>query len=293
MLILGTREPVTEPDTGISLVREQYRHRLRGTSSDDDHFGGVANSTYESPPLRRRQRITWPGTVTYCLDYVTVKGCPGAHLQNLERQGAFLSRQRALLAFRQSARHPTMAKLSFYRRTLPLKLCRAPWSPGHTRRIHVHRKPGRGRPSSLPSRRRPGLGHGLSLPAGHLQVEQGRADEQMAALPLDRHGWHSDWNKALNKHNLWIQATIDTINLSLSITGGSSNEDYDVYHYNADGYLDQVVVVVADNIDTEFDGASTQDGQPVGVLTGYCQPGIGDPIEQHCPDWVDSGPQMI
>jgi len=101
------------------------------------------------------------------------------------------------------------------------------------------------------------------------------------------------WNKALNKHNLWIQPIIDTINLSLTITGGSSNEDYDVYHYNADGYVDQVVVVVADNVDTEFDGASTQDGQPVGVLTGYCQPGIGDPIEQQCPDWVDSGPQMV
>ena len=76
------------------------------------------------------------------------------------------------------------------------------------------------------------------------------------------------WEKALNKHNLWIQAIIDTINMSLNITGGRADTGYNVYHYNADGYIDQVVVVAADNYNTQFDGHATQDGQPDGVLTG-------------------------
>lgn len=101
------------------------------------------------------------------------------------------------------------------------------------------------------------------------------------------------WEKALNKHNLWIQAIIDAIDNSLNITGGRSNTDYTVYHYNADGYVDQTVTVVADNVDTQFAGAPTQDGHPVGVTTGYCTPGIGDPIEQQCPQWVDTGPDPL
>jgi hypothetical protein len=116
-----------------------------------------------------------------------------------------------------------------------------------------------------------------------------------------RHGYYNPaadpegfgWEKARNKHNLWIQAIIDTINMSLDITGGRSDTDYTVYHYNPDGYVDQTVTVVADNVDTEFDGKSTQDGQPVGVLTGYCTPGVGEPIEEQCPQWVDTGPDPL
>jgi hypothetical protein len=116
-----------------------------------------------------------------------------------------------------------------------------------------------------------------------------------------RHGYYNPaadpegfgWEKARNKHNLWIQAIIDTINMSLDITGGRSGADYTVYHYNPDGYVDHTVTVVADNVDTEFDGKSTQDGQPVGVLTGYCTPGMGDPIEEQCPQWVDTGPDPL
>jgi len=96
------------------------------------------------------------------------------------------------------------------------------------------------------------------------------------------------WSKAIDYHNLWMQPIIDTVRLSFSITGGNSDRDYTVYHYNPDGYVDQTVTVVSDNVDLEFDGAPTQDGHPVGVITGYCTPGVGDPIEQLCPDWVDT-----
>lgn len=101
------------------------------------------------------------------------------------------------------------------------------------------------------------------------------------------------WSKALGKHNLWIQAIVDAIDNSLDITGGRSDQDYTVYHYNVDGYIDQTVTVVADNVATSFDGNPTQDKKPVGVMTGFCTPGEGDPIEQQCPQWVDTGPDPL
>jgi hypothetical protein len=44
---------------------------------------------------------------------------------------------------------------------------------------------------------------------------------------------------------------------------------------------------VADIASTDFDGTSTQDGHPVGVITGFCNNGSGKK-EPVCPDWVDS-----
>jgi hypothetical protein len=95
------------------------------------------------------------------------------------------------------------------------------------------------------------------------------------------------WEKALNKHNLYIQPIIDTISGALNPYGSNSSRDYEVYHYNVDGNLDQAVIVVADIADTYFDGNYTQDGKTVGVLTGYCL--NGSLVEEElCPDWVNN-----
>jgi uncharacterized low-complexity protein len=120
---------------------------------------------------------------------------------------------------------------------------------------------------------------------------KGSAIDTHSVAVVIRHGYYNPaanpegfgWSKALGKHNLWIQAIVDAIDNSLHITGGRSAEDYTVYHYNPDGYIDQTVTVVADNVATSFAGNSTQDKQPVGVTTGYCTPGVGDPIEEQCP----------
>jgi hypothetical protein len=110
-----------------------------------------------------------------------------------------------------------------------------------------------------------------------------------------RHGyWNPDlsppgfgWAKAYYYHNLWMQPMIDTIRMAANPYGSNSSRDYEVYHYNPDGYLDQRVIVVADITDVYFDGHYTQDGHAVGVLTGYCESGNGT-FESECPDWVDS-----
>ena len=110
-----------------------------------------------------------------------------------------------------------------------------------------------------------------------------------------RHGyWNPEvspqgfgWAKALDVHNLYIQPIIDTIANALNPTGSNSNRNYEVYHYNGDGNLDQEVIVVADIVDTYFAGNYTQDGASVGVLTGYCLDATGKQ-EQQCPDWVNS-----
>jgi hypothetical protein len=110
-----------------------------------------------------------------------------------------------------------------------------------------------------------------------------------------RHGyWNPDlsppgfgWSKAYYYHNLWMQPMIDTIRMAANPYGSNSSRDYEVYHYNPDGYLDQRVIVVADIVDIYFDGHYTQDGHAVGVLTGYCESGNGT-FETVCPDWVDS-----
>ena len=93
------------------------------------------------------------------------------------------------------------------------------------------------------------------------------------------------WTKALQKHNLWIQPTIDAIAGAFP-QGSDTNRNYEIYHYT-NGVFDQAVLVVADIADTEFDGISTHDGHPVGVITGYC---LNDVLaaEQDCPDWVDT-----
>jgi hypothetical protein len=44
--------------------------------------------------------------------------------------------------------------------------------------------------------------------------------------------------------------------------------------------------VVADNVDTSFQGVHTGDSHSVGEITGYCENG-GGTIENQCPDWVN------
>ena len=100
------------------------------------------------------------------------------------------------------------------------------------------------------------------------------------------------WSKALYYHNLWMQPMIDTITFALEPRGSNSSRNYEVYHYNPDGYLDQEVVVVADIQDDFFQGYPTHDGKAVGVITGYCNNGSGS-METECPDWVDTGPNSI
>lgn len=75
-------------------------------------------------------------------------------------------------------------------------------------------------------------------------------------------------------------------------TGSNSSRNYEVYHNNPDGYVDQEVVVVADIQDNSFQGVSTIDLKAVGVITGYCNTGSGA-IEPGCPDWVDEGPNSL
>jgi hypothetical protein len=94
------------------------------------------------------------------------------------------------------------------------------------------------------------------------------------------------WSKAYYYHNLEMQPMIDTIRLAIP-KGSASSRNYEVYHYNADGYVDQRVVVVADIVETSFQGESTKDGHPVGVITGYCESGSGA-FETECPEWVDT-----
>jgi hypothetical protein len=70
------------------------------------------------------------------------------------------------------------------------------------------------------------------------------------------------------------------------IGGNTSKEYYDVYHYNPNHQIDQYVWVVADNVDTSFQGVHTGDSHSVGEITGYCENG-GGTIENQCPDWVN------
>lgn len=100
------------------------------------------------------------------------------------------------------------------------------------------------------------------------------------------------WAKALYYHNLWMQPMIDTITFAASPYGSNSSREYEVYHYNPDGYVDQEVIVVADIQDPNFQGQSTIDGKALGVLTGYCLTG-SNANEAQCPDWVDSGPNSL
>lgn len=95
------------------------------------------------------------------------------------------------------------------------------------------------------------------------------------------------WSKAYYYHNLWMQPMLDTITYAANPTGSNSSRDYEVYHYNVDGELDQEVIVVADIQDGSFAGVSTQDGYILGVLTGYCLT-PGGVEEPECPDWVNS-----
>jgi len=83
-----------------------------------------------------------------------------------------------------------------------------------------------------------------------------------------------------------MQPIIDTIRMAVNPIGSLSSRNYEIYHYY-NGILDQEVVVVADIASTDFDGTSTQDGHPVGVITGFCNNGSGKK-EPVCPDWVDS-----
>lgn len=100
------------------------------------------------------------------------------------------------------------------------------------------------------------------------------------------------WSKAYYYHNLWMQPMLDTITYAATPRGSNSSRDYEVYHYNPDGYVDQEVIVVADIQDDDFQGQSTIDHKPVGVITGYClTPGGAE--EPECPDWVDSGPEEL
>jgi hypothetical protein len=110
-----------------------------------------------------------------------------------------------------------------------------------------------------------------------------------------RHGYYNPeaspegfgWQKALHKHNLFIQPVIDTIAGAQHPRGSNASRDYEVYHFNFDGKLDQEVIVVADIADTSFAGNPTQDGHTVGVLTGYCL-NASAVEEELCPDWVNS-----
>jgi hypothetical protein len=92
-------------------------------------------------------------------------------------------------------------------------------------------------------------------------------------------------DKALYYHNLWLQPSIDTIHFGI-VTDSASSEHYDVYHYNAQGKVDQYVWVVADNVDDSFQGVKTGDGHSVGLITGWCANG-SDALETTCPDWVN------
>jgi hypothetical protein len=92
-------------------------------------------------------------------------------------------------------------------------------------------------------------------------------------------------DKALYYHNLWLQPSLDTIHGGI-IGGSTSKEYYDVYHYNVNHQIDQYVWVVADNVDTSFQGVHTNDGHSVGMITGYCETG-GKALEPECPDWVN------
>ncbi len=94
------------------------------------------------------------------------------------------------------------------------------------------------------------------------------------------------WSKAYYYHNLYMQPIIDTIRMAANPTGSYSSRNYEIYHYY-NGTLDQEVVVVADIVDTYFQGTYTQDGHSVGVITGFCNNGSGGK-EPACPDWVDS-----
>jgi hypothetical protein len=100
------------------------------------------------------------------------------------------------------------------------------------------------------------------------------------------------WAKAYYYHNLWLQPILDTITFAATPTGSNSSRDYEVYHYNPDGYVDQEVIVVADIQDPNFQGQPTNDGKALGVLTGYCLTPAGSE-ERACPEWVDSGPDSL
>jgi hypothetical protein len=80
-----------------------------------------------------------------------------------------------------------------------------------------------------------------------------------------------------------MQPIIDTIRLAGNPVGPNQNRTYEVYHYTVSGAVDQEVIVVADIADTSFQGTPTQDGHPVGVITGYCLTGGGS-AEPECPD---------
>ena len=95
------------------------------------------------------------------------------------------------------------------------------------------------------------------------------------------------WSKAYYYHNLWMQPMIDTITFAATPRGANNDREYEVYHYNPDGYVDQEVIVVADIQDPSFAGTSTQDHKAVGVITGYCLTG-GGADEPTCPAWVDT-----
>lgn len=95
------------------------------------------------------------------------------------------------------------------------------------------------------------------------------------------------WSKAYYYHNLWMQPMLDTISGAVTPRGANNDREYEVYHYNPDGYVDQEVIVVADIQDPYFAGTSTQDHKAVGVITGYCLTGAGAE-EPTCPEWVDS-----
>lgn len=92
------------------------------------------------------------------------------------------------------------------------------------------------------------------------------------------------WSKFYYYHNLDMQAVIDTIR-SATPRGSLTSRDYEVYYYEA-GVVEERVVVVADVIDNTWGGTYTQDGKPVGVLTGYCLTGRGA-AQPTCPDWVN------
>jgi hypothetical protein len=100
------------------------------------------------------------------------------------------------------------------------------------------------------------------------------------------------WAKAFYYHNLWMQPMIDTISGALTPGGSNSSRNYEVYHYNHDGYEDMEVVVVADIQDNWFQQTSTVDLKALGVLTGYCT-SPAEQVEPACPDWVDEGPDSL
>jgi RHS repeat-associated protein len=93
------------------------------------------------------------------------------------------------------------------------------------------------------------------------------------------------WSKAFHYHNLTVEPILSTIALSINDYGGRKEHVYVIYHYH-DDVLDQEVTVVADLEDDYFGGQSTNDLEPVGVLTGFCENGQGA-VEPECPEWVD------